>query len=660
MLIESLKMVDFRQFKGEVTLNFSRDEKKNVTVILGDNTFGKTTLLQAFNWCFYDVINLPHNEMVLNLEVVKSMPQNVDRKVSVEVTFEHQKIHYTIMRSRTYCKIGEDVELHGSSKSMSYKTQDGQTNIISDYQTQDVINEILPEELSSYFFFDTERVQEVSERSDLAAAVRGLLGLSVLENAKKHLGSKDKKTSVIGQFYSDLAKVGNDENMEQVMALIHNREVEKTACRNRIDVNKRNIQSYEKQVEQLDKALAKGENTRKLQEVRKKMKKDITKEKSFLDKSKIRLRTEISHRFMDFFSEPYIDSALRFLKTTKVEDKGIKGLTAQTLKELLTRGVCVCGCKLDKGSAAYQHVLDEINYVPPASIGTIVRNYMEDLKRHRQTDHGLDSIEACFSEIYSHADRINKWTDEIGELSRQISGQENMEKYENDRRNAKAQLNRLRADNINQEKKDTALTKDMEIAQKYIDTHAGDSDKSRKIRTMIAYAESLVKWIQEAYGKSESEIRYRLLQEVNKIFQEMYTGERKVEIDEKYHVRLLANVDGEYVESGESEGLRRVKNFAFIGGLVALAKDRIVANAGEEELDLSSEPYPLVMDAPFSNADAIHTANISKVLPEVAEQVIMFVMQKDWNYAKKVMDNRVGARYQLQKINDVHTVLEEV
>ena len=140
----------------------------------------------------------------------------------------------------------------------------------------------------------------------------------------------------------------------------------------------------------------------------------------------------------------------------------------------------------------------------------------------------------------------------------------------------------------------------------------------------------------------------------------MYTGERKVEIDEKYHVRLLANVDGEYVESGESEGLRRVKNFAFIGGLVALAKDRIVANAGEEELDLSSEPYPLVMDAPFSNADAIHTANISKVLPEVAEQVIMFVMQKDWNYAKKVMDNRVGARYQLQKINDVHTVLEEV
>lgn len=73
MLIESLKMVDFRQFKGEVTLNFSRDEKKNVTVILGDNTFGKTTLLQAFNWCFYDVINLPHNEMVLNLEVVKSI-----------------------------------------------------------------------------------------------------------------------------------------------------------------------------------------------------------------------------------------------------------------------------------------------------------------------------------------------------------------------------------------------------------------------------------------------------------------------------------------------------------------------------------------------------------------------------------------------------------
>ena len=63
------------------------------------------------------------------------------------------------------------------------------------------------------------------------------------------------------------------------------------------------------------------------------------------------------------------------------------------------------------------------------------------------------------------------------------------------------------------------------------------------------------------------------------------------------------------------------------------------------------------MDAPFSNADETHTANISKVLPEIAEQVIMFVMQKDWNYAEPVMNEKVGQRYHLNKISETLTRL---
>ncbi|MGO5077812.1 hypothetical protein ACTQ3J_08325 [Oscillospiraceae bacterium LCP25S3_E3] len=100
------------------------------------------------------------------------------------------------------------------------------------------------------------------------------------------------------------------------------------------------------------------------------------------------------------------------------------------------------------------------------------------------------------------------------------------------------------------------------------------------------------------------------------------------------------------------------KCIEFIAGLVALAKEKLIANAGEEGFNLSSEPYPLVMDAPFSNADETHTANISKVLPEIAEQVIMFVMQKDWRYAEPVMATRVGKQYELKKLSETHTVLQ--
>ena len=55
------------------------------------------------------------------------------------------------------------------------------------------------------------------------------------------------------------------------------------------------------------------------------------------------------------------------------------------------------------------------------------------------------------------------------------------------------------------------------------------------------------------------------------------------------------------------------------------------------------------MDAPFSNADETHIKNISAVLPEVANQVIMFVMEKDWQYAESVMNVRVGKYCKLKK-----------
>ena len=44
MLIKKLVLNNFRQFKGKQELSFSCDPEKNVTILLGDNTFGKTTI----------------------------------------------------------------------------------------------------------------------------------------------------------------------------------------------------------------------------------------------------------------------------------------------------------------------------------------------------------------------------------------------------------------------------------------------------------------------------------------------------------------------------------------------------------------------------------------------------------------------------------------
>ena len=44
------------RYKGQNVIEFSCDEKRNVTVVLGDNTVGKTTIAQAFRWVLYGAV----------------------------------------------------------------------------------------------------------------------------------------------------------------------------------------------------------------------------------------------------------------------------------------------------------------------------------------------------------------------------------------------------------------------------------------------------------------------------------------------------------------------------------------------------------------------------------------------------------------------------
>ena len=56
MLLQSIKLVNFRQFRNE-SIEFAEGaDGKNVTIIIGENGTGKTTFAQAFFWCLYGFI----------------------------------------------------------------------------------------------------------------------------------------------------------------------------------------------------------------------------------------------------------------------------------------------------------------------------------------------------------------------------------------------------------------------------------------------------------------------------------------------------------------------------------------------------------------------------------------------------------------------------
>ena len=49
MIFKSITLNNFRQYKGKQVIEFSTDPEKNVTVIVGVNTSGKTTLIQKLS-----------------------------------------------------------------------------------------------------------------------------------------------------------------------------------------------------------------------------------------------------------------------------------------------------------------------------------------------------------------------------------------------------------------------------------------------------------------------------------------------------------------------------------------------------------------------------------------------------------------------------------
>lgn len=662
MLIKTLQMENFRQFRGNTSIDFSCDLDRNVTVILGDNTFGKTTLLQAFYWCFYGEVVFSHRrDFLLNYELAQLMNKGDVNKVKVEVVVVHNGTEYVITRTQQYfCNDEGGIDGDGTDIKISYKQDDGQSKTVREGQERNVILNILPENLASYFFFDTERISSISSRKDVADAVKGLMGIEYISQAISHLGERAKSKSVIGKLYASMDQNG-DAKARDALNSINEAESQREIIAESITNCESDINRYEGRKEQLEAILRSNDSTAKIQKEKEQLEQLINTEKRVLEDTIAQYLKEFSSASLLFFAQPLLREVSTFLKDAKVDDKGVIDLTGPTITELIKRGRCICGQAIQEGNEAYKHLIEELSFVPPEHIGSAVRNYRENIEIFSQTfEHTYSSLEVHYKNILRTKNRIQDWEDQVQEKCEQISGKEDMRKYEQELSDIRLRLRELQSKKDRLHRDDGAQKNEIERNKKIYDSLTAVSDKNHEAMKLIAYAESIRDWFEEKRKEKESTIREELETKVNEIFEKMYHGNCRVAIDSKYNAELLTVVSDREISTGESEGSNRVKNFAFIAGLVSLAREKLLSQRNDSNVDLSSEPYPLVMDAPFSNTDETHTRNISCVLPDAAEQIIMFVMHKDWYYAKPVLSRRIGKQYNLIKDSETCTRLVEI
>lgn len=659
MLLRSMKLVNFRQYGGTYTVEFSCDSVRNVTVILGMNTSGKTTLVQAFRWALYGEANFPTRDFLLNYDIANALDTEGEVPVEVELTLTHRDAEYTVRRTQWYRRnVRGDVKPGSASCQVFRKQHDGQTKPLDPQERDRVIGEILPRDLADYFFFDGERIEKIGSSKDLTEAVKRLLGLTVLENARIHL-DPTRSTSVIGRWRRQVDTRG-DERLHTItreLEALGNDLVQLQSDEGEVQEQ---IAYYSRQVAALREELSAHEHTRAMQKTLDDYKVEYEKKTQSLARAYEEYRAYFARGALIWFAHPLVQSAMQILAQTHLEDVGIPEMSGRAIDYLIQRGRCVCGASIAPGSAAYEHLVRERTFLPPESLGTVIGTFRKQAENQLESatlfQGGLDEK---FSTIAELRERLAELEEVIEEWRRKLKDVADLGQLQTRLDEAEARLAgfQRRSRDLNQRLGATA-ERQKQLNDQY-QSLLQSNEKHRKILRYIQYAEAIYDWLNEAYENAAEQIRSELEQRVNAIFQQMYHGRRTVTIDGRYQVTLLTRVGSGMQRTDESVGLETVKNFAFVAGLLDLARTKIVAQGQGDAASLDSEPYPLVMDAPFSNADEQHVASISAVLPTVAEQVIMVVMQKDWEYAKQTLAARVGRLYQLDKQSETQTVIRE-
>ncbi len=645
MIIQKLEMYNFRQYVGYQQIEFSTDPEKNVTVLIGVNTSGKTTIIRAFEWCLYGK-NSFEDTILLNSDVRDEMPYGTSQEVWVAVSFSHDGKVYTIKRSYKYLcneRTGVDgkyvVTLNKKPEenlSLTYLQKDGQTKThILKENISESIDRVLPQDLSDYFFFGGERISGIANRSDLSKAVRGLMRLDVLENARNHISAALKRFNAsidtTGDTKAQIAQDSRDTANKKLRILeeaLINADAEMHHWQQK--ENEYNVELSKSNVEQVKKA----------KEERDRLSRTMENEKIRLENAIKDYVTLFNRRPYAFFGMPAIRKSLELLSNVSDKVESIPGMNQDAIDYLIQHSLCICGTKLDPGTAAYQNVMKERQKLPPEHIGAVVLNYKTKSEGYLAgTESYLADIAEKYKDIRSMQRRIGELQDEIDKQSNLIVDDTDAKVIEAKRREAQTKYREAKADYDQVNIDIGGCKRDISNCEDALSKYAKSSVKNRSIFRYITYTTLVQDWLTDTYREKEDTVRVELQKRVNNNFAKMYHGERSIIIDEKYRVKYCD------ITTEESDGLKAVKSFAFIASLVSMAKDRIL---DDDEMQLG-QVYPLVMDAPFSNVDEIHIDNICKILPHTANQVIMAVMQKDWGYAAVNLEKYVGKSYIIAK-----------
>ena len=663
MRLQSIELTNFRQFKDE-KIQFAIDKNQNVTLIMGDNGSGKTSLAQAFFWCFYGT-NSFQDKILLNRLVANNMIPNQKEMVCVRVYLEHKQEEYCVVRQQEYTKqYNDSLKPQNSILAISKKDKNGnrmwlgtgKTESLKNIELTNTINDIMPQDLSKYFFFDGEKIETLSKEissgrksNNFVEAVNSLTGLKATRNALNHLNPK-LKGSVIGKLEDEYIS-GSDRRIAELTEEIKRLKSEWQSADNDINSADESIKSNDLYIEELEnkiKTYAEAENLQRTKTIRQN---ELQQHKwrKYQSLSRIYDNLNRDNLFDRFICEWPVKEALVILSNSDVSGKDIPKLHGDTIKYLLKQKQCICGTILEENSKEWKVLENLINYLPPESISTSIGNFIKRMKdKYQEKVYLLNDARSDFASILTLDEQISQCLEEIDEIDKKLNGKDvsrEVNKLNELISKTKIITAQLRNNKSALEKTIGGFSVSIQSKETERDTLAKKSSQNASIALAKKYAEALYDKFNVEYTAKEIKTKANLQAYINENFKKFFNGSITLQIDDNYAVKVSVNDKFNSLETSTAQGIAVI--FAFLAAIIRIAKE-----------NSANETYPVVMDAPLSTLDNQRIKIVCDTLPQIADQVIMFIKDTDGKVAEQYFGNAIGRRLTFDKISDYLTEIK--
>lgn len=656
-MLHLLKMTitNFGPYKGTQEIDFT--DREGVTIFWGDNGRGKTTLLNAFRYALFGSIQR-RNGLLRTLKDMENIEgrDEGDYGFSVVLKMINDGTVYELTRQFRK-RDGVDIPVHEEDyeKRMFLKKNGA---MLSQVDSEHELNIIMPEQVSRFFLFDGELLQEYEELLEnetttaerIKEAIEKILGVPVLTNGlvdiKDSLYNYDKQKQKATQKDVKTRQYGlQREALMQSIAEHEAQEAEMKAKLTELFKEKRYLTEQSEETEQVRGWMARRDSANE----------ELKRKEAELEQCYIQIRT-VTHEAWKGMLDATISAVKDELQVQiaeldkKKQNKAVADKFITELKKACHDHKCpVCEQKIDERLAALLQQRIDASESEFSGLTDEEKDQLLSLQARYNAIRLLKTPNKKY-EMQSLETRISNLIIEIGTLKQEVSElDEKISRY-GDTSGVASIAQQLAA----------VLTK-ISIAengvkdeQKKIDDEKGKLSNIDDLINMQNFGTDLLiasrqhtlcKQIFEIFEKGMANYRDRLKKNVERDATELFVHLSSdkdyigLKIHDNYGLSIIHKSG--WLVPGRSSGYEHIVALSLIGALHKNAPLR----------------GPIIMDSPFGRLDLTHKKNIVKQLPDMAEQSILlaYTGEIEAPVAREALAGSLIREYKLNRISSMYT-----